>query len=107
MRIPRISSLDDLLLHDWVQVLQPGRAAECLPTHFVVGYYGTAQLDRVGEGVESGRKGKLVLSYQTIAVCVCKFSMHTGVRPQAVCKQLRVQLHRMGDYVVDATRGVV
>ena len=51
-RIPRIFSLDDHLLHDRVQILQPRRTAERLAAHIaIVRYRVVAELDRSCEGV--------------------------------------------------------
>ena len=45
-------SLSDQVLHDWVQIQQPRRAAEGLAAHIgVAGYRMVAKLDRIGEGV--------------------------------------------------------
>ena len=80
-RLPHIFP-GDHLLHDRVEILQPSRTAKRLTAHVVVvGYHSIAQLDRVGEGVQSVRKGEFVPGYLTIAICISKFSMHTGVRP--------------------------
>ena len=88
--------------------MQPRRTAEGLAAHIdVVGYRVVADVDCGGEGVQPIRKVELVPHHCAIVVCIGELSMHARVKPKAVREQLRVQLQRMRDYVVDATRGVI
>jgi hypothetical protein len=66
-----------------------------------------AALDRTSEGAQPVGTIELVLRHFAIVVCVRELSMHLRVKPKVVRKQLRVQLLRMCDYVVDVISGVV
>ena len=57
--------------------------------------------------MQPGREAELVPRHFVVVVCVSELSMHARVKPKAVREQLRVQLQRMRDYVVDVASGIV
>jgi hypothetical protein len=84
-RTPSIFALGDHLLHDWVQILQPRRTAERLAAQIdVVGYRIVAEVDRIGEGVQSVGEIKLVPHHFTIVVRVGELSMRARVSPKVI-----------------------
>ena len=88
-RVPRIFSLGDRLLHGRVQILQPSRTSERLAAHInVIGYRVVTEVDCIGEGVQRSARSSSFRA--TSPYCISELSMHTRVKPKAVCEQLRV-----------------
>ena len=107
-RTPRIFSLGDRLLHDWVQILQPRCTAERLAAEIdVIRYRVVAEVDCIGEGAQSVGEIKLVPHHFTIVVRVGELSMHARVSPKVGGKQWRMQPQRVRDDVADAASGVI